>query len=147
MSEDPTNCKLLPGCIDLKYLSLLIFKSVFDCWQLYRIMGLIGCLFFTGYKWNLWSCYLRCEKQPCVILSYSSMGRGKIKHGAEPVRDIHLQTAHTELKGCYWGCGARRCKIKNCRNSDYLWVRDKALVNFMIAYYFRKCWSAYGTFA
>lgn len=30
-----------------------------------------------------------------------SMGRGKIKHGAEPVRDIHLQMAHTELKGRY----------------------------------------------
>lgn len=50
LSEDPTSCKLLPGCIDLKYLSLLIFESVFDCWQLYRIMALIGCLCFTGYK-------------------------------------------------------------------------------------------------
>lgn len=50
VSEDPTNCKLLPGCIDLKYLSVLIFKSVVDCWQVYRIMGLIGCLCFTGYK-------------------------------------------------------------------------------------------------
>lgn len=52
--DDPTGCELLLGYIDLKYLSGLIFKSVLDCWQVYRIMGLIGCLYFTGYKWNLW---------------------------------------------------------------------------------------------
>lgn len=52
--DDPTGCKLLLGYIGLKYLSGLIFKSVLDWWQVYRIMGLIGCLYFTGYKWNLW---------------------------------------------------------------------------------------------
>jgi len=50
VSEDPTNCKLLPGCIDLKYLSVLIFKSVVDRWQVDGIMRLIGCLCFTGWK-------------------------------------------------------------------------------------------------
>lgn len=54
MLDDPTGCELLLGYIDLKYLSGLIFKSVLDCWQVYRIMGLIACLDFTGYKWNLW---------------------------------------------------------------------------------------------
>lgn len=54
MLDDPTGCKLLLGYIGLKYLSGLIFKSVLDWWQVYRIMGLIGCLYFTGYKWNLW---------------------------------------------------------------------------------------------
>lgn len=82
VSEDPTNCKLL-RCIDLKYLSLLIFRSVLDCWQVYRIMGLIGCLCFTGCNWNLWLCCLWCEKESSAIRPLLGDQREKPRGGSK----------------------------------------------------------------
>lgn len=104
VSEDPTNCELLPGCIDLKHLSVLIFKSVVDCWQVYRIMSLIGCLCFTGCKWNLWLYYLLWEKSLSVVMP-SIISGGKSNQwgawGRKTKRKVHLKIATRELKRNY----------------------------------------------
>lgn len=56
------------GCnldgIDWVHLSVFILNRELDCWQVYRIMGLIGCLCFTRCKWNLWLWGLWCQGLP-----------------------------------------------------------------------------------